>query len=282
MTMKMLRTGKIFTLSALSALITFSLYSCKSTEDTVTSKPVNATYLLSQQNVDAVLWTATSAEMHYAAIQAFDLAALKLRAKLQQANDEKPKAVVLDLDETVLDNSPYMFAEIAKGETFDSDSWYEWCMEGSAGAVPGALEFIRTCKEQGVDVYFISNRGIETMEGTLANLKTLGLPTDKSHVLLKEGYSDKTDRRNTVLETHEILLYIGDNLRDFSDIYKFRNTNFGKSVVDEELDHLRENFVIIPNPMYGEWRKPVYMDQNPKSDSAKAAMTDAFIKSRSE
>ncbi len=272
---KTLRTGKIFTVNF---LIVLSLFSCNTTQD-VTKPSGDATYQLSQQNVDAVLWTATSAEMHYASIQAYDLASLKLRAKLN--NDySKPMAVVMDLDETVLDNSPYMFNQIAKGKTFDGDSWYEWCMEASAGLLPGAFEFIKKCEALDVEVYFISNRGIETLSGTLDNLQKLDIKTGEEHILLKESLSDKTDRRNMVAEDYNIVLFIGDNLRDFSEIYKDRQLNFGKPVVDEELSNLRENFVIIPNPMYGEWRKPINMGQKPSSDSEKTELIENFIKSR--
>jgi predicted secreted acid phosphatase len=69
-------------------------------------------------------------------------------------------------------------------------------------------------------------------------------------------------------------------LRDFSEIYKDRKANYGKSVVDEELSNLRENFILIPNPMYGEWRKPINMGQNPNSDSEKVEFIENFIKSK--
>ena len=270
---KTLLTGKIFTVNL---LIIFGLFSCKTTQDVQVISTDDATYQLSQQNVDAVIWTATSAEMHYASIQAFDLALLKIKTKASQ-DYAKPQAVVLDLDETVLDNSPYMFRQIAAGKTFDGDSWYEWCMEASATALPGSVEFIKTCQSLNIEVFYISNRGIETLPGTIDNLNKLGIPSDENHVLLKEGNSDKTDRRQAVLGTHNIVLYIGDNLRDFSDVYANRQSNFGKELIQEELQNLRDNFVIIPNPMYGEWQKPVYMGQNPQTDSARVALINRFI-----
>jgi len=273
---KTLRTGKIFTVNL---LIVLSLFSCKTTQDASVSNKADATYILSQQNVDAVIWTATSAEMHYASIQAYDLALLKLKTKVN--NDySKPMAVVMDLDETVLDNSPYMFQQIAKGKTFDGDSWFEWCMESNAKLLPGAFVFIKKCEALDIEVYFISNRGIETLEGTLDNLKKLNIKTDVAHILLKEGISDKTDRRNMVSEDKSIVLFIGDNLLDFSENFKERQSNFGKTIVDEELSNLRENFIIIPNPMYGEWQKPINMGQKPSSDSDRIELIETFIKSQ--
>jgi 5'-nucleotidase (lipoprotein e(P4) family) len=273
---KTLRTGKIFTVNF---LIVVSLFSCNTTKDVAAPTTGDPTYQLSQQNVDAALWTATSAEMHYASIQAYDLALLKLRTKISK-DYSKPMAVVMDLDETVLDNSPYMFSQIAKGKTFDGDSWYEWCMEASAGLLPGAFDFIKKCNTLDIEVFYISNRGIETLSGTLDNLQMLDIKTDAAHVLLKESMSDKSDRRSQVSETNDIILYIGDNLRDFSEIYKDRESSFGKYIVDEDLSNLRENFIIIPNPMYGEWRKPINMGQKPSTDSEKAALIENFIKSR--
>lgn len=267
-------TARIYTASLITVLI---VSSCSSTADVAT---VSESYSkqLSQQNVDAVIWTATSAEMFYASHQAFDLANYKLRAKLNKEEKDRPMAVVMDLDETVIDNSPYSIEQIALGKTFNPDTWYEWCMEANAELLPGALAFIKKCEELNVEVFYISNRSVETLEGTIANLQKFGIKATSRNVLLKEDESDKTSRRNIVLAKYDVLLYLGDNLRDFSEIFKDRASNYGKDVVQEELGNLRENFILIPNPMYGDWKAPLYGEKRLSQEEKLKAINSFFKK----
>ena len=90
------------------------------------------------------------------------------------------------------------------------------------------------------------------------NLRKAGFMdfTDED-VLLKEETSDKTNRREAIEEKYEIILYLGDNLRDFSEIYGGRGDDFGKKVVNENFERLENKFVLFPNPVYGEWEKPI-------------------------
>lgn len=276
--MKMtVRTVKIFTFNA---ILIFGLFACKSTSKTAQSgNAVTTEYQVSQQNVDAVLWFSTSAEMHYAALQAYDFATLKLKEALESKTQMKmPLAVIMDLDETVLDNSPYMMAEIANGRTFSPDTWLEWCAKADAKAIPGALNFITKCEEVGVEVFYISNRDIESFEGTFKNLTNLGINVTPDKVLLRETGSSKADRRDMVFANYDVLLIIGDNLRDFSENFGMRIGNYGKEVVDEERLNLKRNFIIIPNPMYGEWKKAIYKNQKDLTNEQKLEIIEKLLK----
>ncbi len=270
-------TVKIFTFNTIFIL---GLVSCKTTTQTTQTGSSNSTeYQLSQQSVDAALWFSTSAEMHYAAIQAYDFATLKLKEALAlRANPQKPLAVIMDLDETVLDNSPYMLSQMGKGKTFDKESWMEWTQIGQAKAIPGALDFIAKCEALGIEVFFISNRDIEATQGTYQNLINLGINTTPEKLMLRETSSNKDERRNAVFMNFDVLLLIGDNLRDFSENFSKRIGNYGKEVVDEELINLRRNFVIIPNPMYGEWKKAIYENQKQLTQEQKLEIIDKLLK----
>ena len=212
---------------------------------------------LSQQGSDAVLWQHASAEYYRIALQTYELARMKLAANLGSP-DPRPRAVVVDIDETVLDNSPYQVAAIRDGRTFEQATWKDWTDKASARPTPGALPFLRHAMEQGCEVFYITNRDIREQAATLKNLQDLGFPfADEAHLLLMDGSSDKTERRARVAGTHRIVLLVGDQLRDFHEGFKDRSTDDGRPMVDAMGDTLSRYFILLPNPMYGTYRDAV-------------------------
>lgn len=203
-------------------------------------------------NSDAILfstlWLQTAQEAELARKQAFSLAKAKLTInQLLFSGDERPKAVVLDLDETVLDNSPYEARLIKNGESFKPETWNTWVAEANADLIPGAKDFLMQTDKNGLEIFYISNRDQSGLRATLQNLKAHGLPNaDSTHVLLKSESSDKTARRQQVEETHQIILLIGDQMGDFAEQAQL-------SEISE--DSLHRHFVLIPNPMYGAFTK---------------------------
>ena len=239
--------------NALALVVLLSACGTKPTQTDTADK--DAAAALSQQSVNAVIWYATSAENAYIYEQTYRIAEEKVHRGLSQLNSAKVPAVVLDIDETVLDNSPYMLDLIKKGETFSEDSWSKWVRMQSARPLPGVLAFIKTCQELGVEVFFISNRSVRYLEFTVANLIEVGIPTDQDHVFLKESDSDKTVRRDQVKVNYDVLLYIGDNLRDFDEMFKDRSNNGGREVVRNSKNEMLDRHLLLPNPMYGQWER---------------------------
>ena len=125
----------------------------------------------------------------------------------------------------------------------------------SARPLPGVLNFLNTCQELGVEVFFISNRSAKYLEFTVNNLIEVGIPTDRDHVLLKESDSDKTVRRDQVIVNYDVLLFIGDNLRDFDEMFKDRSNNGGRETVRKMMDEMLDRHLLLPNPMYGQWER---------------------------
>lgn len=211
---------------------------------------------LSQQFVSAFLWHESSAESHYIYLQGFAQARNLVEEKLNSGKEWICPSVVLDLDETVLNNNPYTAMLIEKGLSYTEETWAEWIYRAEAKALPGATEFLNFCAENGVTVWYISNRKHDYLDATLQNMVNLGLPNaDAEHVLLKKEESDKTPRRVWVMDNCHVLLYLGDNLRDYDEIFKNREENFGKTEVDRNLKHMLTEFILFPNPTYGEWEK---------------------------
>lgn len=228
---------------------------------------------LADQLTMSTLWFQQSAEMRQSYYQSYRYAELLLDKKIENKKSEKPGAVVLDIDETVLDNSPYQALLIDSSWTYTGETWKRWTDQARAQRLPGALEFVNYAKENGVEVFYISNRKTDELQSTIKNLKEMGFPNaSEDYVALKETTSDKTERRNAVLKDYDILVYVGDNLTDYSEIFANRNKGMGKDLVDKYKNELLENFVMLPNPMYGEWEGAIYNNDYSVADSTKLKM----------
>lgn len=259
---KMTHTVKTLTLSLFFA---FAAISCSTQKGGTTATVQNGEQALSQQAVDATLWFANSAENQYLFEQTYAYAKILLVEKMKFKQTSKSPGVILDLDETVLDNSPYQLECIRNGTTFNAESWNVWVGKAEAKALPGAISFLRYCEENGIEVFYISNRNSTQLEATLNNLTKLMLPfVNPDHVLLMGDTGDKSERRAMVANRTNVLLLLGDNLLDFENYYEDRTNNYGKATVDKTLKEALDRFVLFPNPMYGQWQKAY---NRPLSDS---------------
>jgi 5'-nucleotidase (lipoprotein e(P4) family) len=240
-----------------SFLIVLLAVACSSQKEVPAAEAELAKGQLSQQNVDATVWYHTSAENYYLYQQTYYYATMQLMKKLAEpADDNRPAAVVLDLDETVLDNSPYMLQLIQQNQTFSEETWARWVQQASANLLPGVKEFLEICEQNGVVVFYISNRSIKHLDATMNNLAKYQLPNaTPDQILLKENTSDKTDRRSRAMSEFRVLLFLGDNLRDFDEMYADRSRSYGKEIVKAELQRMLPQYIIFPNPMYGQWQQ---------------------------
>ncbi len=208
-----------------------------------------------EYTIQAVLWQQQAAEYRALTYQAFNIARFQLDDILEKRiQHRKPIAIVTDIDETILDNSPYAGKQIALDEEYSSLRWKEWLQEKKAEAVPGSLDFFNYAKSQGVEVFYISNRSINQKKETIENMLKVGFPfADEEHVLLKDILSEKKSRRDLVMKSHEIVLLIGDNLSDFSSVFDGRTTLERNRSVDSLKTNFGKKFIVLPNPIYGDW-----------------------------
>ena len=212
----------------------------------------------SEHLVMANLWYQRSSECRALYYQAYNMAKLSLDHQLQMSKSKKPKAVVVDIDETILDNSPFETNSIRKGLSYNPKNWKEWVDMAKARPTPGSLEFLKYAESKGVETFYISNRKVESTDITLQNLKALGFPyADKDHILLKTTTSVKTERRAQVSKTHEILILAGDVIGDFDEFLEDRSQNYGFDKVDAMKKQFGAKFIILPNPRYGSWEQEV-------------------------
>jgi len=252
-------------------LIFLTTFSCKRVEkknneevnaDTIKiEKKVELNY--SDQLLYSTLWFQRAAERRALSYQAFNIAKLRLNNMLMEIDSGKHPAIVVDIDETMLDNSSYEAKLIETKSNYTPATWKEWVNRAEAIAIPGALEFCNYAHSNNVNIYYISNRKVDDVEATIKNMIQLGFPDAiKSHLLFKSEKSCKKARRAKVEENNQILLLIGDNLGDFSEIFADRSINYGFDTVDGYKNEFGNRFIILPNPMYGDWTKAVYNGTN--------------------
>ena len=209
----------------------------------------------------ATAWYQQSAEMRACYYQAYNLAKVTLKENKQNYKGPKPTAVVLDIDETVLDNSPFEAKLMADQQTYSDSAWMAWSAREEALALPGAADFISYARELGVEVFFISNRVEQERERTLKNLAEAGMAVDSAYLLLydlSKKTSCKDERRDVVSANYEIILFVGDNLGDYTSLFDHRDSSLALQLADSLRNDFGRKFIVLPNPMYGEWENAIY------------------------
>ena len=204
-----------------------------------------------------LLWMRTSAEYRALAYQGYNVAmnAVKM-AVTDPSHQRKPLAIVLDADETVVDNTKLMGESIVNGNgRFDAPWWRQAVHQGKSQAMPGAVEFLNEVHKQGVEIFYVSNRYAPVnLDVTIQNFKELGFPSvDKDHVLLFEKDSDKQPRFDAIAKKYYVVLYMGDNAGDFPIGTKGKTLAERNGIIDAHKEDFGTTFVVFPNPAYGSW-----------------------------
>lgn len=252
------------------AVIAFPLFGFDAKAAPVAETTVN----LQEQNTMSVLWFQTSGEAKALYYQGYNIGKMRLE-KLLKKNPKKKgvkPAVVLDIDETIVDNSPYQAWNVVSGTGYPVN-WNQWIDRAEAKPLPGAVDFLNYANAKGVEIFYISNRSEAQKAATIKNLKQIGAPqADARHILLQQpGEKGKETRRQQVAKTHDILLLFGDNLGDFSG---FDNLSAAGRVqaVENRKDEFGRKLIVFPNPMYGDWEGAIYNNDYSKSDNEKDQM----------
>lgn len=245
------------------------------------------------EKVYGTLWIQTSAEYRMIAEQSYILARDKLDAGLgdsawtaaieqQSEYSQLPPAVILDVDETVLDNSPFQARLAKEGTDFDVGMWEDWVREVRASPVPGAVEFVAYARSKGVAVFYVTNRWHGSEKETMINLGQLGFPLDDQFdAILCRGEEgdwgiDKSSRRRAIAEKYRILLLIGDDLNDF--VSGARVTPNERVELSEEYhEYWGEKWIVLPNPVSGSWERALYAHEYDLSDSQRLEMQDMML-----
>lgn len=255
------RSLLLFMMPALIALS--SIVSCRSSSE------------LSNPGTSATLWVQNAAEYQAIATMTYQTAISNLGLALNDSywtadlrqNDQglpqKKPAVILDVDETVLNNAPFQARMIKKGTDYNPKAWNRWVMEANASAISGSIAFTKKAAEKDIAVFYVTNREAKVEKGTRQNLEKLGYPLseDEDRILSKNEKSDwtssKLGRRKYVADRYRILMLFGDNLNDFfpaKDITQEQRS----ALVKKYRNNWGRKWYMLPNPTYGSWESALY------------------------
>lgn len=247
--------------------------------------------------LNAVLWTQRSVEFRATALTAFALARIRLEQALGDASwtaapkeqtgayQALPPAVILDVDESILDNSGYQAWMVLKDTTFDPKTWNAYVNTVTSVPIPGAVEFAQYADARGVKVFYVSNRTAEEEPATRKNLEKFGFPMGGSvdTMLMARKQPDwgsaKGTRRAHIAKSYRILINVGDNFADFVDEYRGSEAERLK-VMEEHKDRWGREWIMISNPSYGSFESAPFGHDFKRSDAdrrkAKRAVLDAW------
>jgi len=220
-----------------------------------------------EYQVGAILYMQKAAEYRALAYQAYNIARWQLDAdfekknlkKLPKPERKKPRAVMVDIDETVLDNSPANAFLVKNRRPFNTTDWYAWGEMRKAKPIPGAVDFLNYANSRNVRIFFVSNRDEVQKQATIDNLKSAGFANvSAENVLLRNGDSSKEPRRQQILAKYRIVFSMGDNLDDHSVAFENRSVADRFADVDKAKDLFGKKYILLPNAMYGTWENVLY------------------------
>jgi 5'-nucleotidase (lipoprotein e(P4) family) len=254
------------------------LTACTSAKKTTNVQPGG------QLIVDGKIWAAAfhqrSAEYKALSIQAYSIATLRLDQSLSSGtNASRKKAVITDIDETFLDNSPFAVHQALLGKDYDINTWYEWTAKAISDTLAGSAQFFKYAASKNVEVFYITNRDEVERQSTLANLKRFGFPfADNEHLILREKESNKEGRRQRIMSTYDVVLLLGDNLSDFSELFERKSEEERSRNVIQSAAEFGKRFILLPNINYGGWEDAMFLNNRNWTPAQKDSLVKAGLK----
>ncbi|HEX5307343.1 MAG TPA: HAD family acid phosphatase [Dyella sp.] len=250
-------------------------------------------------NLNAVAWTQTAIEHDLLYVQAYRDAQMQLPKALKDprwdalAKDDRvaplkglKPAVVLDVDETALDNSPYQARLIQSGGEYNEADWAAWCKEEAARALPGAVEFTQFAANHGIAVIYISNRAKDLDTVTLDNLRKVGFPVSGPDAFLGLGTfvegceqigTEKGCRRQLISRKYRVLMQVGDQIGDFTNVIA-NNAAGRQQAIADYLPWIGTRWFILPNPTYGSWEPALFNNDWTQSREERRRQKEAALR----
>ncbi|MCU0754853.1 MAG: acid phosphatase [Xanthomonadales bacterium] len=297
-----MKPTRLLLTAALTGLLLAGCASRPAPAPVTTAAPATTGPALVHPALLPVLYQQTAAEYEATVRGIYHTARLALNAALAdpswhaltepvaQGFEQLPPAIIVDADETVIDNSAYLARKIKLGEGHTDADFAAWAEERRATALPGAVEFLQEAARRGVRVYYVTNRDLPQTVATAENLAKLGFPDAvPAQVLARDGVSEKSARRLAIAAKHRVILMFGDNLGDFTDCYKPRPqgavesctglpastdaVTMRREVIRKHGDWWGVRWFMLPNPSYGSWESALYDFKRPAdpADARRAA-----------
>ena len=227
----------------------------------------------------STLWQQDAAEYRALCYQAFNTATMQVDALPKKMRKKQHLAIITDLDETILDNSYYEAQLMKDKKSWNYQSWIQWAGLSAATGVPGAVEFLQYAKHKGISIFYSSNRNVNEVASTLINLQKLHLPdADTSHMLFMHDDASKESRRQAVMKNYTVIMLLGDNLNDFSNVFEGINIANRFTQTDNAKNDWGKKFIVLPNATYGEWENALYNYQYSLTPEQKINLLRSLLK----
>ena len=243
--------------------------------------------ILRNESLSSVLWQLHAVEYRALTTQAYQnakaivdrgIADTSFSAAVEQSPlpATAPTAVIVDVDETVLNTSNYEARNILSGTIHTEELFQKYTMEAIAAPIAGAADALNYARSRGVKVFYVTNRIVQTEEGTRRNLAKHGFPLDENEdTILSKGerpeweVSDKTPRRAWVASKHRVILVVGDDFNDFV-FASGKSPEERARLHEQHRDKWGTKWIMIPNSHYGSWERAVMGDYGlPAAEEAK-------------
>ena len=237
----------------------------------------SSTNLFIDGKIFATLFQRKAAEYRGLCFQAFNIA--RLRVDNYKVGKKAP-AIITDIDETIFDNSAYELHQTLKGLDYEPISWYQWTGLSAADTVPGGCSFLQYAASKRIEVFYITNREEQEKNNTLLNLQKFHFPNaDGDHLMVQHGSSSKETRRLLVSNKYDVVLMLGDNLADFSDLFDHKSVEERSINTDRSAIEFGSRFILLPNPVYGDWESALYKYNFRLTPSQKDSVIKNYLKS---
>ncbi|ORE99116.1 5'-nucleotidase, lipoprotein e(P4) family [Aurantimonas sp. 22II-16-19i] len=236
--------------------------------------------------LNAALWMQRAVEYKANSVGIYALGRIRLDEALaddtasaldQGDAADLPAAVILDLDETVIDNSAYESGLVTTNADYQSKTWDEWTKAKDAKPVPGSLDYLKYADAKGVKIFYVTNRKADQEEATRANMEALGYPMggNVDTFLMRDEKpdwgSDKTSRRAFVAKDYRVVALFGDNFNDFTGAAS-GTLEEREAAYDRLQSHFAEDWFMLANPAYGSWESSAYGDDFKLPNERKRAL----------
>lgn len=243
----------------LIGVVALLLGSCCATKNiTTTQTTTQESALIANGKLWSSYFQQNAAEYEALCLQAFNVAQLRLDETLAKKGD-KPLAIVTDIDETFLDNSPFEAYCAKQGISYSQKAWEEWTVLGDAKPLTGALEFFKYADSKGVAIFYVTNRRDNEREGTTKNLRKYNFPLPSDNrLILRSAEKSKENRRLQIAKDYDIVLLMGDNLSDFSKDFDGGTPKERSEAVHKNKTEFGKRFIVLPNYSYGDWEGAAY------------------------
>ena len=221
----------------------------------------------------AVAWKQTAAEYRALYYQGFNIARMHLAAALKnRKHDDKPLAIVSDLDDTLVHPLEYWGRLIKNGEEFfDDPLWDRWIPTNGMIPAPGAKEFLDFAAENDVEIFYVTsrNQGEPTWEFAKGNILAMGFPwKDDANLTVLTDTSNKEKRQDEILQDYDVVVFLGDSLNDFRRKYYIKGDIDGRiAAMEEDRDKYGSQYIIFPNPTDGHWIAAIFGESEPPASN---------------